>query len=840
MVELAQPDPPALAPSPRSSEPLAPARSGRFAWLSLILAAVSIGLPLRAGGIWDPYELRSLELARRIALNLFAAPWLSLPGESDSMPSRGELDRGELPFTSMAVGLRLFGLEAWAGRLPLFLWALAGLGATYLLVSRLVDRTAAALSVLVLATMPLYFLNARTMLGDGVSFAANTMAIAGLALALFDRGGPLARCGFGLMGAVGVVAGVLSCGVIFGAALPALAIGTGFLLSRPTGAERDRGREALAVIYLVASILAFAFGARELSRAIAEPERYFAWLGISVTAPSTVPTFDYVIQELGPALFPWSALVPLALVRLRGFEHALPREHALRIALSCAALFTFFVTALLSTVATVPPFVAVSSLAMLVALVLRDFDRGVAPSLAATLSVGALAILLALDWSNLPDKALRGFGLAGIHMPEHDGSLSLTLVVVFAAFAAGLFFFSLLESDRPLGPAFEREDYARFLRTLRDMWAGNLLFGLLVLEAALLGFVAFDLLSERIPALARFLNPVQLGRGVGRYGFLLLPLLIALPLGVLAVRDTFRALESWRRRSTLALPSRGALAAVGFIALGVYLSLGFYPRISALLSPEQAFAAFHRFASPDEELGVLGPSRSTAPYYAGKAVTALAGVADADEWLAQSGPRRYLVLRASELAELNAAYRARHAPRNLPILDASSSEALLAVNRLERGEQSQNPLDRVLLSSAPRPLVRLDANLGGLLEVLGWEITNLDDEPVRSVEPGKRYRFVIYYRVQARIGGNWETFVHIDGFQRRFNADHPTLGDRYPFKLWRPGDDIADRHEFTLEPNFTPGEYRVYFGLYSGSRRLAVRRGKAKDDRIEAGTVVVR
>jgi hypothetical protein len=840
MVELAQPDPPALAPPPPSSEPLTPARSGRLAWLSLLAAAISIGLPLHAGGIWDPYELRSLEFARRIALNLFAAPWLSLPGELDSMPSRGELDRGELPFTSMAVSLRLFGLEAWAGRLPLFVWALVGLGATYLLVSRLVDRTAAALSVLVLGTMPLYFLNARTMLGDGVSFAANALAIAGLALALFDGGRALTRCAFGLIGAVGLVAGVLSCGVIFGAALPACALGTAFWLVRPTGAERDRGREALAAVYLAASLFASAFGARELSRAIEEPERYFAWLGISVTAPSTVPTFDYVIQELGPALFPWSALVPLALVRLRGFEHVARSEHALRIGLSCAALVTFFVSSLLSTVATVPPFVAVPCLAMLVALLLRDFDRGVAPSLAATLSVGALVLLLALDWSNLPDKALRGFGLAGVSMPEHDGAFSLTVVVVLAVGAAGVFFFSLLESDRPLGPAFARDDYARFLRTLRDMWAGNLLFGLLVLEAALLGFVAFDLLSERIPALARLLNPVQLGRGVGRYGFVLLPLVVALPLVVLAIRDAFRALESWRRRSSLPLPSRGSLAAAGFLALAGYLSLGFFPRISELLSPEQAFAAFHRFASRDEELGVLGPSRSTAPYYAGKAVTTLEGVADADEWLARAGKRRYLVLRASELAELNAAYRARHAPKNLPILDATSSEALLAVSRLKQGEQSQNPLDRVLLSSAPRPLVRLDANLGGLLEVLGWEITNLDDEPVRSVEPGKRYRFVIYYRVQSRMSGNWETFVHIDGFQRRFNADHPTLGDRYPFKLWRPGDDIADRHEFTLEPNFTPGEYRVYFGLYSGSRRLAVRRGKAQDDRIEAGRVLVR
>jgi 4-amino-4-deoxy-L-arabinose transferase-like glycosyltransferase len=841
MVELAKADPEASAPKAAETEPSrVRSRGSRFAWLSLVVAAALVGLPLGAGGIWDPYELRSLELARRIALNLFAASGLELQGESNALPSRGELDRGELPFTSMALGLRVFGLEAWAGRLPLFVWAFGGLAATYLLVARLVDRTAAALSVLVLATMPLYFLNARTMLGDAVAFAAFAMAIAGLFLALHDRGSARVRAGFGALGALGLVSGALSCGVIFGVGLPAFALGLSFFLMRSRGGEREPKREAVAGLYLAIGALALALGVRELAHAVEEPERYFAWLGFAVTVPAKVPTFDVVVGELGPALFPWSALAPLALLRFRGFEFSTPAEHSLRVALSLVAVATFFVTTLVSNVATPPPFVALSSLAVLVALFLRDADRGFSPSLASTLAVAALALLLSLDWSNLPDKALRGFGVVGAQMPEHGGALSVTPLLVLAIVAGALFFLSLLESERPLGPAFVRDDYARYLRTLRDLWSGNLLFGLLVLEAALLGFVAFDLLGERFPSLGRYLSPVQIGRGLGRYGWLVPPLLVALPLGVLAARDTFRALDALRERSTLPLPERGSFAALGFVLLGSYLSLSYFPRVSALLSPEQAFAAFHRFATPEAELAVLGPSRSTAPYYAGKPVTTLDAVASADEWLHQPGPRRFLILRGADLAELNAAYRSRHAPNNLPILDSSSSEALLAVNRLEPGERNQNALDRVLLPAPPRPLTRVDANLGGQLEVLGWEITNLDDEPVRSVEPGRRYRFVIYYRVQARIAGNWETFVHIDGFQRRFNADHPTLGDRYPLKLWRPGDDIADRHEFMLEPNFAPGEYRVYFGLYSGSRRLAVRRGKAQDDRVEAGTLLVR
>ncbi len=58
--------------------------------------------------------------------------------------------------------------------------------------------------------------------------------------------------------------------------------------------------------------------------------------------------------------------------------------------------------------------------------------------------------------------------------------------------------------------------------------------------------------------------------------------------------------------------------------------------------------------------------------------------------------------------------------------------------------------------------------------------------------------------------------------------------------LWRSGDFIADRSEFTLEPNFGPGKYQVYFGLYSGNRRLEVRRGAAEENRLDAGVLEVR
>jgi hypothetical protein len=287
-------------------------------------------------------------------------------------------------------------------------------------------------------------------------------------------------------------------------------------------------------------------------------------------------------------------------------------------------------------------------------------------------------------------------------------------------------------------------------------------------------------------------------------------------------------------------PTRGALAGGGGVLGGMLLGLGFYPALAAQLSPQGSFDAFHRLAAPGEELAVVGTSSAAAPYAAGRQVTALANVEQASEWLREPGPRRWLVLKADTLGGLNSRYRARaEKPTNLPILDGRSSEILLASNRLLPGEHSQNPLDRYLLAREPAPSHLLDANLGDQLDVLGWDVTDLDGEPVSSVIPARRYEFVIYFRVVARIAGTWETFVHIDGFQRRFNADHPTLDGHYPFALWNVGDLIADRHEFALEPNFTRGAYQVYFGLYSGARRLNVTRGAAVDDRLTAGDLRV-
>jgi hypothetical protein len=112
--------------------------------------------------------------------------------------------------------------------------------------------------------------------------------------------------------------------------------------------------------------------------------------------------------------------------------------------------------------------------------------------------------------------------------------------------------------------------------------------------------------------------------------------------------------------------------------------------------------------------------------------------------------------------------------------------------------------------------------------------------PETSLTPSTSYQLVVFYRVLAPLHGAWQAFVHLDGLQRRFNADHELLDGKYPLSLWRRGDVVADRAEVVLEPNFSPGRYRLYFGLFSTARRLRVTEGAAEDDRIAAGTLQVR
>jgi 4-amino-4-deoxy-L-arabinose transferase-like glycosyltransferase len=805
-----------------------------------LLALASLFGPISASGIWDPFELRVADLSRRIALNLLGAGGLALEGSTNSVPSLGELARGQLPFTSIAVGFRLFGLHEWAGRLPLALWGLVGVVATYLLVSRLADRAAAAFSSLALVTMPLYFLHARTMLGDIVTMAAIAIAVAGFAVAAFDRESNTLRRGLALLAAgIGVAAGFGARGAIIGVAVPALGVGLTWLLLPKPPRSKDTFGNAAGTIALVVGAVALFLGVRALMKSAADPAQFSALIGSSLQTQRAYPTFESVIHQLGHALFPWSAFIPLAVGRVLGAPHgvsgpAQERETALRVTLLIVSALAFGAYATLTPKLGVLPFSAVFALAAICGIALRDFERGAPGSRVAAMGFTALLVLFYYDFKNFPEKGLSAFVVESPRFPDSFKKPGDRFLKASLGVAVTLFFASFAEQTDPKAKRFELAEYLRWPKALRTLWAGNLWFVFLVAEAALCGYAVLAYASHVHFHWKQFQTLGPVPRLVAQVGWIALPLVtFLLPPLVMLARDAARIFY-------LYVPvSRAAGATLGIVLGGLTLSFGYYPALAAQISPKEVFDSYKKHAKAGEPLALLGVGAGSASYYAGRDVPTFDNAGAAFQFLNESPERRWLVAKASDLPQLNSSYRAA-GRGNLPVIDARSSEILLVSNQLGAGEKNENPFDNAILDVEPKPLHPMVANLGGQVDVLGWDVTDKNGNVVDSVVPSVKYDFVIYYKVVGAISGNWETFIHIDGQQRRFNGDHPTLEGKYPLHLWRVGDFVADRYEFMLEPFFTPGDYDVFFGLYIGSRRLDVKTGRQNDNRLEAGKLRVR
>ncbi|HSY23692.1 MAG TPA: hypothetical protein VK841_16305, partial [Polyangiaceae bacterium] len=287
------------------------------------------------------------------------------------------------------------------------------------------------------------------------------------------------------------------------------------------------------------------------------------------------------------------------------------------------------------------------------------------------------------------------------------------------------------------------------------------------------------------------------------------------------------------------LRHRAAGLALGGGVVGFVLCFFYYPALANQLSPKEVFEGYRR-ECPDGPLALLGVGGRTSAYYAGGQPQTLTDPNGAFQWLSAdpNGPRRCLALKAEELPKINQLWRQHeHDPKaNVAVVDARSSQILLAASSLQSGEKNQNPLDSIVLAEPPHPSRPLDVNMDDKLQVLGIDIVDESGRIVESVVAGQTYILKTYYRVLAPVTSEWEAFIHIDGYRRRHNGDHKPMNGKYPMSLWLPGDLLVDEHEFKLEPNFSAGTYDVYFGLFVGDTRMKVLSGPNDgDNRINGG-----
>ncbi len=890
--------------------------------------------PLTKSGLWDPYELNVADLARRLALNLYGAANLALDGADNSLPHLNDLGRPQLPFSSIAAGFKLFGLVEWAGRLPLALWGLAGVLATYAFVARLFDRRTGAYASVALSTMPLYFVQARSMLGDVCTMAGLAMAFGGLAVAAFDRdaGGPTSiarRAPWLLMAAAGLFVGFESRGGLLGIGVPALGVGLGWAASRV--AARTRTSDRVGDVVGAASLLGGAVVAAMAARAIATPgdtHDLNMWVGTALHTPSKYPTYDYYVGAIAHALAPWSAFLPFAFGRLLLAGPGVTGPAAERESLGRTAVLVGAAVALLAHGYLVPrtdlvAFSGPALCAVACAVAIRDFERGAHASIAVGLGTLLLAAVIHHDFHELPDKAYMAFGVTGATFPESFKATALDLWWVVLGGFALCCFLTWVERDARREP-FDPKTYVKVLRALREAYDGLLALVYLATIAgtSLAGVIVFvgsktharwlpamstnlrdDLLNAWwVVALApmlifgvifacdiwlwafqrsRAFTLASLTRGfepfeelIGRIapkpdeprgpyewtvlGVLGALMLLAIPL--IALGAWYLVFGKLYVAALLAVPSgvaffvvmgavgdalrhRGSGLALGGAVVGFVLCFFYYPALANQLSPKEVFESYRQLC-PGSPLALLGVGGRTAAYYSGGQPQTLNDPTAAYNWLVAGGPtqKRCLAMKAEELPKLNQLWREHVAePKtNLPVLDARSSQILLVSSTLGADEKNVNPLASMVLSAPPHPQRPLSANMDDKLQVLGIDLVDERGHLVDAIAPGRTYHLRTYYKALAPITSEWEAFIHIDGYHRRHNGDHKVMNGKYPMNLWLPGDLVMDDHEFKLEPNFTPGTYTIFFGLFAGDTRLKVKTGpKDGDNRVNRGALKV-
>ncbi len=941
-------DPDALA------APVEDAGKGPWAFLLVVAAAVVVLFvlpPLTKAGIWDPYELNVADLARRMALKLHGASGLALEGADNSLPHLNDLGRPQLPFTSIALGFKLFGLQEWAGRAPLALWGLVGAVITYGFVDRLVDRRAGVFSAIALLTMPLYFVHARTMLGDVTTMVSLIMAFGGLAVAAFGiaddgRAQLERRVPWLMLGFVGLVAGFYSRGGVLGLFVPTVAIALAWLVLVFAGRKLDAFTHAIGALTGAVATFAFYKGYVALS-ADPPPVDLNPWIGAMVHPPSKYPTFDFTLGHLGHALAPWSGFAPFALGRLfiappGRTGAAYSRESTARVAILLAASAAFAAHGFLAARTDLIAFSGPAFVAAACGIALRDYERGAHASISVGVGTMVFLGLFHHDFHGMPEKAYQAFAIAqAVPFPESFKEKSLSLWNVVLMGFAGVTLLTWIERDAKRRP-FDPRTYLGVLRALRDAWdgmlvlayfaivAGTSLAGLAVWvgtrsHAKWLGAIPLQVREVALGAwwkaalgppaivlgllfwadvwlwafsnkaggvrLGRGFEPVEslvdslrgtkerpsapiallrvlLGKGQPTEGeslaavslavlvpllFLQVPAVVFFGLfksglkplvaGALALPSGIAVMLALGIVGDLVRGSRAAFLAVFGMVVGLVLCAGYYPALANQLSPKEVFESYRRFKKDDEPLALLGVGGRTAAYYAGGQPLLFNDTQSAYGWLmsAEPGTRRFLSVKADQLARLNQLFRtSSKPPANIPVLDGRSSQIVLVASALAPGETSENGLDKIILASPPRPQRPLDVNLDDKLQVLGIDITDERGRLVDAVGAGRKFHMKTYFKVLAPVTQEWEGFIHIDGFRRRHNGDHKMMAGKYPLSMWNKDDYLVDDHEFTLEPNFTQGAYTIYFGLYSGESRLKVKSGPQDgENRVIGGTLNV-
>ncbi|HEX6511838.1 MAG TPA: hypothetical protein VF157_06045, partial [Chloroflexota bacterium] len=141
--------------------------------------------------------------------------------------------------------------------------------------------------------------------------------------------------------------------------------------------------------------------------------------------------------------------------------------------------------------------------------------------------------------------------------------------------------------------------------------------------------------------------------------------------------------------------------------------------------------------------------------------------------------------------------------------------------------------------AAPAPEHPLKANLGGTIELLGYD----QDRP--SYKPGSTARIILYWQGAAPMTDSYTAFVHVlDAGQHVVaQVDSIPAHAQLPTTAWLPGQVVSDAYDLPLKADLPPGAYQLEVGFYRGDTGIRLKASstdvRAIDDGLLIGTLTV-
>jgi hypothetical protein len=640
-----------------------------------VLAPVAVGLlallvlfPLLGTfGLWDPQEIQVADQARELVKT----------GDVQKIYKT----KPPLTLFLVAQSMKLGGVSEFSARLPLALLGLIAALATYAIGARLRRPRAGLYAALVLLSSPLFIFESRQLTSDVATLACHAVAMVGLVGLVGPANGryhPVWTTIDVLLAFIGLRAGFYAAGLLVGVCVPLIGASVAALVAlagRFETVPRHILAAGTAIVGLATLVILYVALDRIYDWTKAQPGQialfgktlapargYIPAIGGLWRAgpPPAATTFDTIVNQVAFGMFPFSALAPLAVLRLAA-PRARDRAAWGGLVAQFRALAAYVVCPIWVRKVGDIRYPALPAIAVATGLFLDDVIRAKVegdPSHAPTARFGmplaalfvvCAAVQLARDCLNFPEE------LAAVHL---------------------------------LGTI----KYPTELKVMGFILAFGVLFGLVT---AIGLWVRTELDGP----------PPEETKGGPPYRQ--------------AFRRAARQLERMRGPARFSLH-----AAIGIAVLfGLFCSLVFTPRLSQHFSYKNVFQSYFDHRKGGEPLGVMGIPGSGPEYYAKGDFERLDKEGRGRQSLLaflKRVERVFAVVPASELCPVHQASGADAFEYH--VLDNRNSRFLLLSNRLLGGEKDQNPLLTAIRRDLPAFQRALNVNFDGKIELIGVDL----------------------------------------------------------------------------------------------------------------------